>query len=62
MAERIKKILMERDGMSAEDADDLIMQAFQDLHDRLAEGEQPHDICQEWFGLEPDYIFDLMEL
>lgn len=62
MADRIKKILIERDGMSPEEADDRIMEAYKDLHDRLAEGEMPHDICQEWFGLEPDYIFDLMEL
>ena len=62
MADRIKKILMERDGMSAKDADDLIMQAYQDLHDRLAVRECPYNICEEWFGLEPDYLFDLMEL
>ena len=62
MANRIKAILMERDNMSEQDAEELIMSAYQDMHDRLAEGEQPHDICEEWFGLEPDYIFDLMDL
>ena len=46
--------------MSSEDADNLIAQAKEDLNDRLAEGEMPNDICNEWFGLEPDYIFELL--
>jgi len=51
---------MDRDGMSAEDADDLISQARTDLHDRLENGEMPLDICEEWFGLEPDYLDELV--
>ena len=31
-----------------------------DMNDRLANGEMPEDICEEWFGLEPDYIFELI--
>lgn len=56
----IKKILMERDGMTAEEAVDLIKEARADLRDRLAAGEMPEDICEEWFGLEPDFLFELM--
>ena len=56
----IKQVLMRRDHMSAEEADDLIQQAIEDLHEQLAEGEMPEDICMEWFGLEPDYIFELI--
>ena len=56
----IKKILMERDGMSEKEADDLISDAKADMNDRLADGEMPDDICEEWFGLEPDYIMDLI--
>jgi len=56
----IKKVLMERDGMSASEADELISLAKADLMDRLAEGDMPFDICEEWFGLEPDYIDDLI--
>ena len=56
----IKKVLMERDGMSEKEAEDLIMDAKADMNERLADGEMPEDICEEWFGLEPDYIFDLM--
>ena len=56
----IKKILMERDGMSEKEADDLISDARADMNERLGNGEMPDDICEEWFGLEPDYIMDLM--
>ena len=60
--ETIKDVLMRRDRMSAEDADDLIMQAKTDLNERLTNAEMPHDICSEWFGLESDYLFDLIEM
>ena len=56
----IKEILMERDGMSAEEANNLIQDAKEDLNNRLANGEMPFDICEEWFGLEPDYIDELI--
>lgn len=56
----LKRVLMKRDNLSEEEADDLILQAKEDLQERLADGEMPDDICSEWFGLEPDYIFDLM--
>lgn len=58
----IKQILIDRDGMSPEDADELIQVAKNQLQEYLAEGdtESAHDICEEFFGLEPDYIFELM--
>jgi hypothetical protein len=56
----IKEILMDRDGMTAQAADDLIADAKRDLFQRLEDGEMPEDICEEWFGLEPDFIFELM--
>ena len=56
----IKQVLMERDGMTEVEADDLISQATEDLYTRLSEGDMPDDICEEWFGLEPDYIFNLL--
>lgn len=58
--ENIKEVLMRRDGMSAEEAEDLIEEATEDLNARLAEGEMPDEICMEWFGLEPDYIDELI--
>ena len=56
----IKKILMERDSITEQEADQLIANAKQDLNTRLANGEIPDNICSEWFGLEPDYIMELI--
>ena len=52
---------MERDGLTEQEAEDLIDECRDELHRRLDEGEMPEDICQEWFGLEPDYLFDLIQ-
>jgi len=60
MVESIKEVLMRRDGLTEEEAEDLIKEARDDFHLRLARGEMPDDICQEYFGLEPDYIWELM--
>ena len=60
MAESLVKVLMERDKMTEEDAEDLIEQAVEDLKERLDDGEMPFDICEEWFGLEPDFLEELI--
>ena len=60
MVDSIKSVIMKRDCLSEEEANELISEAQNDLRERLAGGEMPDDICQEWFGLEPDYIFDLL--
>ena len=54
--ETIKQILMRRDGMSADEAQDMIDEA----RERINEGEDPEEILHYDFGLEPDYIFDLI--
>ena len=56
----IKQVLMTRDGMSAKEADAEIESARKDLFKRLEDGEMPFDICGDWFGLEPDYLDELM--
>ena len=56
----IKSVLMRRDGLTAEEADDLIADAKAELSELLADGEQPYDFCQDWFGLEPDYLMELL--
>lgn len=56
-SESIIDILIRRDGLSREEAIDM-------LHDarlRVAEGENPEDILYEEFGLEPDYIWQLLD-
>jgi hypothetical protein len=57
----IKEILMDRDGMSEIDAIDLINEAKKELKQRIDDGDLPFDFCEEYFGLEPDYMFELME-
>lgn len=47
----ICEVLMDRDGYSKEEAEELIEDAWDDLIDRLENGEVPENICQEWFGL-----------
>jgi len=60
----IKKVLMERDGYSSEEADEAIEDAKVELQDRLHDPEThdyPEDLCRDSFGLEEDYIFDLID-
>ena len=60
--ETIKDILMRRDGMTEGEALDLIQQAKLDLEEGLSNGEPDYDICEKWFGLEPDYIDELLDM
>ena len=57
----IKKILMERDGVTEAEAIEQIEEAIETFNEYLESGdtESAHDICQECFGLEPDYIFEI---
>jgi hypothetical protein len=58
--EEIVLILMQRDNLSRNEAENLVFACKSDLLNRLENGEIPHDILEEWFGLEPDYLIDLM--
>lgn len=57
---KLEKVLMERDGLTLEEAQILIQECADDLANRLDSGEYAYDICEEYFGLEPDYILDVM--
>ena len=64
MSERVKKILMERDGLSECDADDVISN-FKEDFDALISSEdaslsEAEDLLSDYFGLEPDYIMDFL--
>lgn len=52
----ILAVLMKRDGMTRDEAQELIDEA----RELVAEGENPEEILRVDFGLEPDYIFDLL--
>lgn len=53
---KIVEILMSRDGMAEDEAKALV----RDARARVVEGEDPEEILYEDFGLEPDYIMELL--
>lgn len=59
----IKGILMNRDSMDEAEADDLIEEAKEAMQEYLAEDdlESAENICEEFFGLEPDYLMELID-
>ena len=52
----LMKVLIERDGETKESALELI----RDARNRVYRGEDPSEILHDDFGLEPDYILDLI--
>ena len=58
----IKQILMNRDGLTESEALDLINEAKEELGQLLEEGrmDEAYDICADYFGLEPDYLDELI--
>ena len=56
MVDSLKSTIMARDDLSSKEADELIQEA----KDAVSEGEDPEEVLYDFFGLEPDYIFDLM--
>ena len=61
--ETIKEILMNRDNYSEEEVEKEINAAKVDLEDRIMSPEEygdPYDICMDWWGLEADYIEELL--
>lgn len=53
----LEQVLIERDKMLLEEAREMIDEARKEI----ASGRDPEEILYEDFGLEPDYIFDLLE-
>ena len=54
----LEKVLMERDCMTREEAKQLILNAYMDINNYT----DVDDFMADWFGLEPDYIFDVWEI
>ena len=59
---KIKEILMKRDGNSEGEAKERIAQAKMELDQFLTDGNMKaaEEICQMHFGLEPDYLDELL--
>jgi len=54
----LKQVLLEIDGLTAAEVDAMIADA-RDLV--LNHGGDPEEVLREEFGLEPDYVFDLLD-
>ncbi len=62
MNESILDILMRRDEMTHVDAEDLMQEARETFDDYLDAGDidAAENICNEFFGLEPDYLSEFI--
>lgn len=49
-------VLMQRDGLSQEEVEEQLTEAAL----RVNAGEAPEELLHDEFGLEPDYLFDLL--
>ena len=58
----LKSVLMKREEISSDEADDWIKAAREELFELVDQGEteEAENICEYHFGLEADYIMDLM--
>lgn len=54
--ESLREVLMRRDDMTEAQADEAIAEAKQAVLD----GENPEEVLEDYFGLESDYIFDIL--
>jgi hypothetical protein len=55
IVDSLKSVLMMRDGLSSDEADDQINEA----REEVANGADPEEVLYD-LGLEPDYVFDLI--
>lgn len=60
MVQSIKSVLMERDDLTEDEATEAIEECRADFMERMATGEYAYDICEEYFGLEPDYVEEFL--
>lgn len=54
--ESLLEVLMRRDGLSRSEA----QSSIQEARNRVYAGEDPEEVLSEEFGLEPDYLWDLL--
>jgi hypothetical protein len=57
MAKALRKVLMERDDLTEEEAVAEIRAGAQEVRD----GRDPEEVLSTDFGLEPDWVLDLLE-
>lgn len=59
---KLMKVLMERDGMTREQAREEIQEAREAVYECIEYGdyEGAEEVLSDFFGLEPDYMDDLL--
>ena len=60
MVDKIATVLQNRDGLSEKEAKEAVRRAREEIMERIGNGEMPFDFCEEAFGLEPDYLDELI--
>lgn len=60
MADSIVNVLMEREGLTKKEAESELLYDREELNTRLEQGKDASNICEEYFGLEPDYLDELI--
>lgn len=62
--ETVKEVLMKRDNLSPEEADEVIKEFMEDLdglvHLNSGTYDQACELVQEYFGLEPEYLEEFL--
>lgn len=60
----LQKLLMRRDGLTAEEADELIDEAREVFMQCVEDGDLVGgmSVCQDYLGVEDDYIFEIMPI
>ena len=56
----IVKVLMNRDGMTQDEAENLVAEAREDFYANPDNYVDADDFMEDWFGLEPDYFFEVV--
>ena len=59
---RIIKVLMNRDGLTFEEAKKEVKDFMESIEEDIQNGnlEEIEDALMSWFSLEPDYVFDVI--
>ena len=59
---RVVEILMKRDGVTAQEAREMVRECRQEMFDLIEDGEysEAEEVIEWMLGLEPDYIMDIL--
>lgn len=55
----LKQVLMQRDNLSEQEADDVLRGIVEQV---IYDGEDAEVLLREELGLEPDYLFELLDM